>query len=86
MVTLDGSPEELDQWFVNSSSGRNLTPKCFNVLLHPLESQTLIAKSKIGIAALLNLFAHEKTPCTEPVVESNTNERLANIYSILNHK
>lgn len=63
-----------------------LTSKPSNVLLHPLASQPLVTKTKVRVATVLNLLSVQEAPCTEAVVDGDTDERLPNHITVLNPK
>ena len=63
------------------------TSECFNVLLDPLQSQTLVPKTKVEVTGIPDLFAStQETPCTQAVVDGNADDRFADVYRVLHGK
>lgn len=59
--------------FSKYSNSIGVSTKEMNVLLHPLEGKSLIVKTKIGSAILLECRSTEPTKCSKPVIESHVN-------------
>lgn len=51
-----------------------VTTESSNVFLNPLESESLVAQTKISVTATQDLVAVEEAPAAETVVDGNANE------------
>jgi len=60
-----------------------ITSKCSNVLTNPVESKTLVTKTKVSVTATENLVGEQESPSTEPVVDTDSNKWSINLNTVL---
>lgn len=86
MVTLLGSPKLGQRRSSNfsTSKGQVLTTETSDILIEPMQCQSLISKPDVGVTAADDLLARDKPPSTQAIVDRHANDRFANVDRILN--
>jgi len=51
-----------------------------------VQEQTLITETKVGVTTAENLVGEQETPGTETIIDTDTNERAVNFYTVLHDK
>ena len=71
----------------DESSSTKLTAECFDVVLDPLQGQSLITQTKVHLSRLLDLLTPgQEPPGAEAVVDGHSHDRLTDLDRVLNRE
>lgn len=62
------------------------TAKSSDILLQPMQRQSLVSQAQIRIPTPLHLPRIQKSPCTKSIINTNTNNWFSDRHRILHNK